>query len=80
MCYKSLDPKPTEAIPTSHVFTGCDQTGLFCGKFKSCWWNNFMKTDNHVLNIFTNLGIGEYLPTMEPWKALKHSLLSYMVP
>ena len=78
-CYESLGPKRSEALLAFHVFTGCDQTGRFCGKSKSSWWKNFMKADNEELNVFTNLGIGEDFPHWKPSKALKDSLLSYTV-
>ena len=70
-CYESLGPKRSEALLAFHVFTGCDQTGRFCGKSKSNWWKNFMKTDNDVLNAFAHLGIGEDLPTLETLASLE---------
>lgn len=46
------------------MFTGCDQTGRFCGKSKTTWWNHFITADNDTLYAFSRLGIGDALPSL----------------
>ena len=36
-CYEAIGPSRAAAILGFHTFSGCDQTGKFCGKSKSTW-------------------------------------------
>ena len=58
------------------MFTGCDQTGRFCGKSKTTWWKVFMAADDDVLGALLNLGIGENLPKLETLEALERFVVN----
>uniref|UniRef100_UPI00358FCC0C uncharacterized protein n=1 Tax=Myxine glutinosa TaxID=7769 RepID=UPI00358FCC0C len=49
------------ALTGFHAFTGCDQTGTFCGKSKVSCWKALLKSDGKIVKAFTNLGIGPHM-------------------
>ena len=46
--YESLQPEQVSTLPGFHAFSGCDQTGTFCGKTKLSCWNAFQKAEAEV--------------------------------
>ena len=55
-CYEAIGTDHAKALLAFHTFTGCNQTGRFCGKSKTVWWKEFRKADESTLNALAKLG------------------------
>ena len=59
--YESLQPEQVLALPGFHAFSGCDQTGPFCGKTKLSCWKAFEKANPNFHHALGKLGLAEQL-------------------
>ena len=57
--YDALGSDVIAALPGFHAFTGCDITGRFAEKGKSCW-KVFVKARKGVIRAFSKLGQGQW--------------------
>lgn len=70
-CFEAIGPLRASAVLGFHTFTGCDQTGKFCGKSKSSCWKVFTKCDDTQLEALAALGSSEPLPSLQTLEALE---------
>jgi hypothetical protein len=54
--YEALGNERVFSLPVFHAFSGCDQTGTFCGKSKQSGWNALQKSDDLIMRAFGNMG------------------------
>ena len=77
--YESLQPEQVSALPGFHAFSGCDQTGTFCGKPKLSCWNAFQNADAEVQRALGKLGTIEQLQESD-YAALEQFMCQIYAP
>jgi hypothetical protein len=60
--HAALGVTVVSALPGFHAFSGCDQSGTFCGKSKISRWNALQKSGRRTEEAFETLGLA---PTLQ---------------
>ena len=76
-CYEALGPERSGSLLGFHVFTGCDQTGRFCGESKSTWWHCYIHANRDVYDSLAKIGNVEALPSLETIECLEKFVVKF---